>query len=104
MTNARRSDVPGVCVHRVARRYSVPDTPNLGPSHGRKPLGKSLQGPLISAKNLVMRAHYFIICCLTSLIMWGAAFHASRDVYRLAHTSGAIPNLHIKATIKNIMS
>ncbi len=42
-----------------------------------------------------------IIVLLTGLLMWSGIFLATRDVYRTAHSSGLIPNLHIKERLAN---
>jgi hypothetical protein len=50
-----------------------------------------------------MKVQLHIIMLLTGLLLWGLAFHCTRDAYRAAHTAGIIPNLHIKERLSDLL-
>lgn len=50
-----------------------------------------------------MRIQIYIISILASLVVWGMAFDATRDIYRSAWTVGLIPNLKIHQRLENLL-
>ncbi|WP_337268618.1 hypothetical protein [Oryzifoliimicrobium ureilyticus] len=50
-----------------------------------------------------MRVQILIIVSLLSALSWLVAFDSSRDLYRMAHEAGVIPNLHIKHHLRDVL-
>lgn len=50
-----------------------------------------------------MRLQVHLILLLSGMLLWGAAYQGTREVYKAAHTAGVIPNLHIKARLSRIL-
>ena len=50
-----------------------------------------------------MNVQLHIILLLSGLLLWGLAFYGTRHVYQAAHTTGMIPNLHIKQRISDLL-
>jgi len=50
-----------------------------------------------------MRVQIIIIAVLLGVLCWAMAFDSSRDLYRLGHSAGVIPNLHIKDRLRDLL-
>jgi len=50
-----------------------------------------------------MKVQIFIIALLLGMLSWLVAFDSSRDLYRMAHSAGFFPNLHIKRHMQELL-
>lgn len=50
-----------------------------------------------------MRIQLYIIAVLSSLLLWGASYHAAEASYHAAQRVGVLPNLHIKHHVREAM-
>lgn len=50
-----------------------------------------------------MRFQQTIIMFQISLLMWGAAYYGTRDLYHAAQAAELIPNLHIKHNVSRLL-